>query len=117
MDAVVMTSLPPIHRRNTNSRVPSLQRHYPPSALLRTHPPPSRRPPTSRGTPGYRAYPASAAFATGRGRLLQLLDMSWSPCCPYHPAEVTSGIGQIAACHAAFARNQEARPSELFSDE
>ena len=49
----------------------------PPSALLRTRPPPSRRPPTSRGTPGYRAYPASAAFATGRGRFLQLLDL---PC-------------------------------------
>ena len=48
----------------------------PPSSLLRTHPPPSRRPPTSRGKLGYRAYPASAAFATGRGRFLALLAMS-----------------------------------------
>ena len=43
---------------------------------LRTHPPPSRRPPPSRGTPGYRTYPASVAFAAGRGGFLQLLDLS-----------------------------------------
>ena len=65
----------PCGERSTNSRVPWLRRHYPPSPLLRTHPPPSRRPPTFRRTPGYRTYPASAAFATGRGRLLQLLDL------------------------------------------
>ena len=86
----------------------------PPSALLRTRPPPSRRPPLSRGTPGYRAYPASAAFATGRGRLLQLLDMSWSPCCPYHPAEVSDGIGQRAASHAVFVPDKRSQPSDLI---
>jgi hypothetical protein len=32
---------------------------------------------------------ASAIFMTGRGGLLQLLDMSLSPCCPYHPAGVS----------------------------
>ena len=39
---------------------------------------PSFRPSLSRGTPGYRTYtyPASAAFATGRGRFLQLLGLS-----------------------------------------
>ena len=35
--------------RNTNSRVPWLQRHSSPSSLLWTPPPPSRLPPTSRG--------------------------------------------------------------------
>jgi len=40
-----------------------------------------------------------------------------SPCCPYHPAEVADGLGQAAAGHAAFARNQGARPSELLSNE
>jgi hypothetical protein len=33
------------------------------------------------GAAGYRAYPASVDFATGRGGLLQLLGVSWSPCC------------------------------------
>jgi hypothetical protein len=42
-----------------------------------------------------------------------LLSMSLSPCCPYHPAEVFCRIGQAAPVHAAFARQQWARPSEL----
>jgi hypothetical protein len=33
------------------------------------------------GAAGYRAYPASVDFATGRGGLLQLLGVSLSPCC------------------------------------
>jgi hypothetical protein len=33
------------------------------------------------GAAGYRAYPAAADFAAGRGGLLQLLAVSWSPCC------------------------------------
>ena len=77
LGAVIRRPCLPCGERSTSSRVPWLRRHYPPSSLLRTRPPPSRRPPTSRGTPGYRAYPASAAFATGRGRFLQLLDL---PC-------------------------------------
>ena len=31
----------------------------------------------------------------GRGRLLQLLDMSLPPCCPYHPAGVLWRVGQL----------------------
>jgi hypothetical protein len=38
--------------------------------------------------------------------------MSLSPCCPYHPAEVSCRIGQPAPCHAAFAPKQGARPPE-----
>jgi len=71
-----MASLPPIRRRNTNSRVPSLRRRYPPSSLLWTPPPPSRLRPLSRE---HRLYglPCSGDFSPGRGRFLQLLDM---PC-------------------------------------
>src|SRR5262249_19293907 len=57
--------------------------------------------------PGFcRLYglPCSTDFSMGRGRFLQLLDMSLPPCCPYHPAEVTRRLGQSAPCHAAFAR-------------
>ncbi len=58
--------------------------------------------------------PCSADFATGRGGLLQLLSMSLSPCCPYHPAGVTQRLGQSASCHAAFARHKKARPPDYF---
>ena len=47
----------------------------------------------------------------GRGRFLQLLGMSLSPCCPYHPAGVTCRLGQSAACHAAFAPTIEGSAS------
>ena len=50
----------------------------------------------------------------GRGRFLQLLSMPLSPCCPYHPAEVTCRLGQSAPCHAAFAPEQGARPPDSF---
>jgi hypothetical protein len=66
--------------------------------------------------PGFASYTASLlplSFMAGRGGLLQLLDMSLLPCCSYHPAEVTCRLGQPATCHAAFARNQGARPSDL----
>src|SRR4029078_8552078 len=92
------------------SKAPSLHGRYPASSLLRTWPPPSRlRPPS----PSRRLYglPCSTDFSMGRGRFLQLLDMSLPPCCPYHPAEVTCRFGQSAPCHAAFARPQRARPS------
>ena len=84
------------------SRVPLLHRHYPASSLIRTHPPPSRLRPTSRG---HRLYglPCSANFLAGRGGLLQLLGMSLSPCCRYHPAGVKCRFSQPAALHAAFA--------------
>ena len=85
-----------------NSRAPSLHGHYPASSLLRTPPPPSRLPPTSRCRRLY-GLPCSADFATGRGGLLQLLDVSLSPCCRSHPAGVTRRVSQTATVHAAFA--------------
>jgi hypothetical protein len=56
---------------------------------------------------GYRLYdlPCSTDFSMGRGRLLQLLSVSLSPCCPYHPAGVSDRISQFAIVHAAFARH------------
>src|SRR5271165_3194479 len=60
---------------------------------LRTHPPPSRLQPPSRFSRLY-GLPCSGNFSPGRGGLLQLLSMSLSPCCRFHPAEVTSRIGQ-----------------------
>ena len=67
------------------SRAPSLHGHYPASSLLRAHPPPSRRPPVSQWS-WLSGRPSSADFAAGRGGLLQLLVVSWSPCCRSHPA-------------------------------
>src|SRR5262249_3063721 len=42
---------------------------------------------SSADFPGVRLYdlPGSAALAAGRGRVLQLLRMPLSPCCPYPP--------------------------------
>ena len=37
----------------------------------------------------------SADFSTGRGGFLQLLSMPLSPCCPYHPAEVSRRVSQL----------------------
>ena len=37
-----------------------------------------------------------------------------SPCCPYHPAEVSVCLSQRASGHAAFAPDQGARPSGLI---
>ena len=85
----------------THSRVPLLHGSYPASSLLRTQPPPSRLRPTSRCLRLY-DLPCSTDFSMGRGRLLQLLGMSLSPCCPYHPAGVVCRFGQVATGHAAF---------------
>src|SRR3954451_21262140 len=65
--------------RVTNSRAPSLHGHYPVSALLRAPPPPSRRQPTSRCCRLY-GLPSFRPFGSGRGGLLQSLDVSWSSC-------------------------------------
>ena len=73
----------------TNSRAPLLPRHYPGSSLLRTHPPPSRLQPISQCC-WLLGLPFSSDFSLGRGGLLQLLSVSLSPCCRYHPA----GVGQ-----------------------
>src|ERR1017187_7880898 len=71
----------------TNSRASSLHGHYSASSLIQTHPPPSRRRPISRLSRLY-DLPCSGDFSPGRGGLPQLLGMSLSPCCRYHPAEV-----------------------------
>jgi hypothetical protein len=47
-------------------------------------------------------------------RFLQLLSMSLSPCCRFHPAEVSIRIGQSSAAHAAFALRLKARPSGIL---
>ena len=71
----------------TNSRAPSLRGHCSASSLLRTRPPPSRRRSISRLSRLY-DLPCSSDFSPGRGGLLQLLGMSLSPCCRFHPAEI-----------------------------
>src|SRR5467141_531259 len=99
-----------------NGRAPSLRGRYSASSLLRTQPPPSRLWPTSRFRRLY-GLPCSDDFAPGRGGLLQLLSMSLSPCCRFHPAEVNIRIGQSSAAHAAFALRLKARPSEILTFE
>ena len=64
-----------------------LRGRYPTSLLIRTHPPPSRLRPISRFNQLY-DLPCSDDFAPGRGGLRQLLGVSLSPCCRFHPAEV-----------------------------
>ena len=89
-----------------NSRAPLLHGHYAASLLLRARPPPSRLPPFSWVRQLY-GFLASATFMTGRGGLLQLLNMSLSPCYPYHPAGVSCRIGQPAPCHAALYSSED----------
>jgi len=84
------------------SRAPSLHGRYPASSLLRTQPPPSRLRSISRYLRLYN-LPCSTNFSVGRGRLLQLLSVSLSPCYPYYPAGVGNRIGQAAVTHIAFA--------------
>src|SRR3954451_16642308 len=43
--------------------------------------------------------------------------MSLSPCCRFHPAKVSSRIGQISAVHVAFALRLQARPSGVLTFE
>src|SRR5215831_3596186 len=77
----------PIEGDITNRRAPLLCRRYSASSLIRTHPPPSRRRPISRFSRLY-DLPCSGDFSPGRGGLRQLLGVSLSPCCRFHPAEV-----------------------------
>src|SRR5271155_4542938 len=81
---------------------------------------PSRHPlglrPISRFRRLY-GLPCSSDFSPGRGGLLQLLGMSLSPCCRFHPAKVISRIGQCSAGHSAFALRLQARPSGIFTFE
>src|SRR5260370_332299 len=69
--------------------------------------------PTSRFRRLY-GLPCSGDFSLGRGGSLQLLSMSLSPCCRFHPAEVNIRIGQSSAAHAAFALRLKARPSGIL---
>src|SRR3989475_11940927 len=55
----------------------------------------------------------SAAFAVGRGGLLQSLDVSWSPCRRYHPAGVSRRISQVRRAMLPSPLNSEARPPGL----
>src|SRR2546430_13234449 len=98
----------------TNSRVPSLHGHYPASALLRTHPSPSRLRLISRWS-GYTTYLASADFAAGRGGSLQLLSVSFSPCCRSHPPRVVRPVSQSATGHTAFAFTVAGSASGAFT--
>jgi hypothetical protein len=91
------------------SRVPSLHGRYPASMLIQTQPPPSRLRSISRCCRLY-DLPCSTDFSVGRGRLLQLLSVSLSPCYPYHPAGVGNRIGQGATDHVAFMRRENTRP-------
>ena len=83
---------------------------------IRTHPPPSRLRPISRVRRLY-GLPCSGDFAPGRGGLLQLLSMSLSPCCRFHPAKVNNRVSQSSVVHAAFAFQLEARPLVAFTFE
>ena len=65
------------------------------------------------GVAGYTAYLAPPISRSGLGGFLQLLSMSLSPCCRFHPAEVSSRVSQSSAVHSAFAIRLQARPSEL----
>src|SRR6516162_5568831 len=103
--SVLLESLP-------SSRAPLLHGHYAASPLLRAPPPPSRLPPFSWFGQLY-GFPAPPSFLAGRGGLLQSLDMSLLPCCPYHPAGVACRLGQLATRHAAFAPKKRARPPDL----
>src|SRR3954451_11053522 len=76
-----------------DSRAPSLRGRYPASTLLRAPPPPSRLRPTSRGRRLY-GLPVSAAFAAGRGGLLQLLDVPLSPCRRSPPAGASRRVSR-----------------------
>ena len=46
-----------------------------------------------------------------------MLSMSLSPCCRFHPAKVSSRVGQISAVHVAFALRLRARPLEVLTFE
>src|SRR6476660_7977596 len=112
MDAYLVLAFPYVGDI-ANGRAPSLSGHYSASSLLRTQPPPSRLRPTSRFRRLY-GLPCSDDFAPGRRGLLQLLSLSLSPCCRFHPAEVNSRVGQSSAAHAAFALRLKARPSGIL---
>ncbi len=115
MGGLIISPLPPVSvKESQNSRAPSLRGRYPASTLLRAPPPPSRLRPTSRVRRFY-GRPVSAAFAAGRGGLLQLLDVPLSPCRRSHPAGASRRVSRAAAVRAAFALRLGARPPGLLN--
>lgn len=102
----------PCRLQRVLSRAASLHGRHSASALLPAPPPPSRLRPTSRGRRLY-GLPGSAAFAAGRGGLLQWLDVPWSPCCRSHPAGGSRRVSRAATVPAAFALRLGARPPGL----
>src|SRR5712691_10756 len=56
------------------------------------------------GFAGYTAYLAPPISRWDVDGFSSCSTCPLSPCCPYHPAEVTCRFGQSAPCHAAFAR-------------
>src|SRR5215813_1454019 len=103
MDAFIISSLPSLRWRHCKWQGP-----FAPRTLLRfiASTDPSATLSSSAdfpGVAGYTAYLAPAISRRDEEGLLQLLSMSLSPCCRFHPAEVNSRIGQCSAAHAAFA--------------
>src|SRR4051812_5827411 len=115
MGGFVISPLPPVLvKESQSSRAPSLRGRSPASTLLRAPPPPSRLRPTSRGRRLY-GLPGSAAFAAGRGGLLPLLDVPLPPSRPPPPAGVPRRVSRHATVHAAFAFRLQARPPGLLN--
>src|SRR5439155_26245065 len=112
MGAVVTPPLPSmLSEVSRTSRAPSLHGHCPASSLRRAHPSPSRRPPASHRW--LWGPPDSAAFAVGRGGLLQLLDVSSSPCRRSHPVGACRRIIQVRRPIPPSPLNREAQPPQL----
>ncbi len=108
------TPASPLYGDIMSSRAPLLHGRYPASPLLRAQPSPSRLQPISRDLRLY-GLPCSTDFAVGRGGLLQLLGVSLSPCCPYHPAGVDDRLSQLASAHTAFVRREKTQPPDSIS--
>src|SRR5262245_2872694 len=88
MDAFVISSLP----SRLKETLQTAGSHHsvgvtPLRSLLRTRPPPFRLRSTSRFSRLY-DLPCSGDFSSGTRGLRQLLGVSLSPCCRFHPAEV-----------------------------
>ena len=89
MDAFVISSLPSRLKETFQTEGPLCSAGVTP--LHRSYGP-IRHPLAFDRFPGFsRLYdlPCSGDFAPGRGELRQLLGVSLSPCCRFHPAEVT----------------------------
>src|SRR5947209_8588343 len=111
MGAFVISPLPPLLNQTRYAARPLGSASITPP--LRYYGPSRRRLAFSRfpGCAGYTRYLAPTISRWDEDGFLQLLDMPLPPCCPYHPAEVTSRFDQTAERHAAFAPNERARPS------